>query len=120
MFDQQRSGPVPADVQRRMTLSLARVLHFPPGTFAGREREAYVVLSHLAAMPLEMNKTRRRSYGIEILTNADRLMPMSQPQNGQFHQRLREQVISMQEYPAWHSSLRDSNETVVTSFVRLW
>ncbi len=103
-----------------MALSLARVLRFEAGTFAGHDREAYTILSHLAAMPLEMNHDRRRRYGIEILTNASSLMPLDQPQNTQFHQRLREQVISMQEYPAWYSTLRNSNEQIVNSFIRLW
>lgn len=108
----------PAQIRRR-ALSIARVLKFQPGSYAGRERQAYHIMSHLAGMPTVTDHGRRRNYGNEVLQNADRLMPHAQPQNGPFSWRLRELVISMQEFPAWHAMLRKSDEALVEDYLNL-
>ncbi|MDJ0276182.1 hypothetical protein QLH51_05095 [Sphingomonas sp. 2R-10] len=76
-------------------------------------------MSHLAGMPTVRDKARRRAYGTEVLENAAKLMPLDHPRNGQFHWRLRELVISMQEFPAWHAILRKDNKSLVNDYLNL-
>lgn len=104
---------------RRRALAIARVLKIQPTSYAGRERQAYHIMSHLAGMPTVRNKARRRGYGIEVLENAAKLMPQDHPQNGQFHWRIRELVISMQEFPAWYAILRKDNQSLVNDYLNL-
>ena len=98
MAAQNRSAPMSPEIIHRRALSIARVLDIPPGTFAGRDRPAYLVMSHLAAMPSIIDRTRRHTYGNEILQNADALM---------------------QELPAWYSALTKSNAAIVNDYLNL-
>ncbi len=111
--------PTAAQEIRLRAVGLARVLAIPPGTFTGREPAAYQIMSHLAAMLTIPDHGRRHAYGNEILQNSNRLLPIDQPQNAQFSGRLREQVIMMQEFPAWYSKLTRNNDEIVNDYLNL-
>ena len=115
----QRRAPLSPELIHRRALSIARVLDFPPGTFAGRDERAYLIMSHLAAMPTIGDKSRRHSYGTEVLQNANTLMPDSQPQNRHFNFLLRSHVALMQELPAWYTALTKSNTAIVEDYLNL-
>ena len=117
MVDAPRGMATPGQEVRLRAIGLARVLNIPPSSFTARERQALAVLSNLAAMPTERDHARRRAFGNEILQNANRLLPMDQPQNAQFNARVRELVITMQEFPAWYATLTKSNEDIVNDYV---
>lgn len=115
----QRRAPLSPELIHRRALSIARVLDFPPGTFAGRDQRAYLIMSHLAAMPSIADQGQRHRYGNEVLQNANRLMPDSQPQNRHFNFLLRSHVALMQELPAWYSVLTKSNAAIVDDYLNL-
>lgn len=108
--------PTRAQEIRHRAIGLARVLAIPSDSFTARERQAYLVMSHLAAMPTIGDHARRRAYGNEILQNSNQLLPIDQPQNGQFSAHLRSHVIMMQEFPAWYSTLTKSSEELVNDY----
>lgn len=107
----------PAEEVRLRAIGLAKVLNIPTSSFTARERQAYTIMSYIAAMPTVADHGRRHALANEILQNADRLMPISQPQNQQFFAAVQGLVITMQEFPAWYTKLRASNEQIVNDYV---
>lgn len=101
---------------RQRGRQLARLLDFDPSSFNSRDEAALLILARLAIMPLERDHDRRPAYGNEIMSNADRILPSTEPANTAFWQSLRTQVILMQEFPDWYHKFSDNNNELVRAY----
>lgn len=108
----------PSEIRERAR-ALALVLGIQPGTYAGREQEAALIMAHLALMPAVRDHNRRRLYGNEILQNANQLLPFDRPANRAFAGHVQMLVAQMQTLPAWWNKVTISNSQLVRDYKRV-
>lgn len=96
--------------------ALALVLGMQPGTFAGREQEAALIMALLAIMPTIRDDRKRWAYGNQILKSANQLLPFDQPNNKAFFGQVQSLVADMQTARHWFNKLTMSNGELIREY----